>query len=251
MNEEKILELSERLLADIFIAQRCLNCQMELAQRLVNNEEIIHKEFFILAKQSFLYTGTIILCKAFEEVSSHNRPFSIMQILQWANCTIELTKQQSQQIEELENEYHNNATIEKLKNQRDKFYAHNDKIDREQLLENCSITHKEKMQLINFAERVLSFIISICSNKEYCAFRDIDHSTNELKNTLNDLHVLYSDKELLKKYVRRLLQNEQTKTRVDLDRQRRTRKNRASHSSARFNKRLRRYKHRKYAYTWR
>ena len=67
MNEEKILELSERLLADIFIAQRCLNCQMELAQRLVNNEEIIHKEFFILAKQSFLYTGTIILCKAFEE----------------------------------------------------------------------------------------------------------------------------------------------------------------------------------------
>lgn len=131
MNEEKILELSERLLADIFIAQRCLNCQMELAQRLVNNEEIIHKEFFILAKQSFLYTGTIILCKAFEEVSPHNRPFSIMQILQWANCTIELTKQQSQQIEELENEYHNNATIEKLKNQRDKFYAHNDKIDRE------------------------------------------------------------------------------------------------------------------------
>ena len=121
MNEEKILELSERLLADIFIAQRCLNCQMELAQRLVNNEEIIHKEFFILAKQSFLYTGTIILCKAFEEESTHNRPFSIMQILQWAKCTIELTKQQSQQIEELENEYHNNATIEKLKNQRDKF----------------------------------------------------------------------------------------------------------------------------------
>ena len=62
MDKERILELCQRLMWDIFFAERCLNCQTELATRITSGEKLFHEDFFLLAKQSFLYTGTIILC---------------------------------------------------------------------------------------------------------------------------------------------------------------------------------------------
>lgn len=187
MDTEKLLELCNRLVADMFMAERCLNCEKLLSEKISSEEKMIHSAFFELARQSFLYTGTIILCKAFEEESTHNRPFSIKQILQWGKCTIKLNKQQAQQIEELENEYQNNVAIEKLKTQRDKFYAHNDKIDPDDLVNTCCLLRNEKLSLIYFALKVLSFVTSLCKQEPVFCYRDRDESTKRLKLILDDL----------------------------------------------------------------
>lgn len=207
MDKERLLALCKQLLADIYMSQRCLNCQMEIAKRIASDNEIIHKEFFLLAKQSFLYSGTIILCKAFED-NEKERPLSIIQILRWAKSSVKLSSIQKEKVADFENRCRSNSVVGKLKYQRDKFYAHNDQISVDDLLEEHSITHQEKMQLIRLAQQVLSFVISVCSGNEYCAFRDVDHSTSDLKNTLNDLHQLYHvDKESIKEYARWCLEN--------------------------------------------
>ncbi len=187
MDTEKLLELCNRLVADMFMAERCLNCEKILSEKILSEEKMIHSAFFELARQSFLYTGTIILCKAFEEESTHNRPFSIMQILQWTRNTVKLSQKERAQLEKLENEYQNNVAIEKLKTQRDKFYAHNDKIDPDDLVNTCCLLRNEKLSLIHFALKVLSFVTCLCKQEPVFCYRDRDESTKRLQLILDDL----------------------------------------------------------------
>ena len=187
MDREQILELSQRLLADMFMAERCLKCEKVLSEKFANEQEVIHSAFFELARQSFLYTGTIILCKAFEDIDKHNKPYSIDQILKWVECTLKMTKAQREQLAKLQNEYDSYETIERLKDQRDKFYAHNDKISPDDLMDRSGLTRLEKLELIHFAERALSFVIGICEGKPYCRIVDKDESTMRVGLVLNDL----------------------------------------------------------------
>lgn len=187
MDKEQILEKSKRLMADMFIAERCLKCEKVLSGKIANDEEIIHSPFFELARLSFLYTGTNILCKAFEDISTKNRPVSINQIIQWVECTLKLTKKQQEQLEKFKNEYNKQKAIEKLKVQRDKFYAHNDRIAPEDLAEESGLTRSEKMSLIHFALRVLSFVIGVCTGDSCCYRDDKDQSAMRLGQILNDL----------------------------------------------------------------
>lgn len=187
MDKEKILEYCYRLMADMLMAERCFNCEKILSEKFANDDDIIHSEFFELARQSFLYTGTIILCKAFEDISEKNKPFSIKQILQWVKCTVKMTKAQKGQLKKLECEYGKKKAIYQLKNLRDKFYAHNDRISPDDLVEKVSLTRAKKLELIDFALKVLSFAISVCKDEPYCCYMDKDESSLRLKLVLEDL----------------------------------------------------------------
>jgi len=187
VDRERLLELCKRLLADMFIAERCLNCEEVLSEKFSNGEEVIHSAFFELARQSFLYTGTIILCKAFDSIKEDNKPISIGNILQWLGNTVSLNKEQREQFEKLKCEYQSQKSLVKLKDQRDKFYAHNDKISPEDLVERSTWTRTEKRELIRFALRVLSFVISVCKDEPYCCYRAKDESSMGLKYVLKDL----------------------------------------------------------------
>lgn len=193
MNTEKILKIIEQLLADFCMAKSCLSCEAEISSRIVNEEKIVHEDFFLLARKSFLYTGTIILCKAFEK-DDRNSPFSVYQLIKWISNTIKMNKKQQEMLKTIESELNKLSYItDKLKNQRDKFYAHNDKclIDTSNLESLSNLTRCEKEQLITFGIRALSKLQAICKNEEYayCDYRD--HSTIRLKCVFNDLNKFY------------------------------------------------------------
>lgn len=213
MDKEQILELSQRLLTEMFIAERCLKCEKILSEKIANGEEIIHDAFFKLARHSFLYTGTIILCKAFEGISTKNRPISIEQIFQWTECTLKLTEQQRQQLEKFRNEYSSKDTVKRLRTQRDKFYAHNDRISPEDLADESGLTRSEKLKLINFALRALSFVIGVCTG-EPCCYRDgKDESSMRLELVLNDLEEYHKViKPWMWEQIIRSIDNDQPKT---------------------------------------
>lgn len=193
MNTEKILKIIEQLLADFCMAKSCLSCEAEISSRIVNEEKIVHEDFFLLARKSFLYTGTIILCKAFEK-DDRNSPFSMYQLIKWISNTIKMNKQQQEILKTIESELDRLSPIaDKLKNQRNKFYAHNDKglIDPSKLDSLSNLTRCEKEQLITFGIESLSKLQAICKNEEYayCDYRD--HSTMRLKCVFNDLNKFY------------------------------------------------------------
>ena len=191
MDKGRILEYAEQLLADIFLAQSCLSCQKELSSRIVNGEKILHADFFYLARSSFIYTGTMILCKAFED-DDRNSPFSIFKILIWLSNTVKLNKEQKATIANFETELARlSPIIEKLKTQRDKFYAHNDKqlIDADCIEKLSTLTQEEKENLIWFSIRFLSYVIGVCeNNNDQPTVLQKDLSATALKSILRDLN---------------------------------------------------------------
>ena len=203
MKKEKLLTYSTQLFADIIMAEQCLNCQLEIAKRMANDERIIHKEFFYLARQSFLYTGTMILCKIYED-DCRNKPFSIFQLIRWINNAISLNKEQKSKFDNLIFELDElSFIIDKLKKQRDSFYAHNDKIlvDNAKTIEMMNLNHKEKMKLIQFARRFLTFVINMCNGKEGISYTNVDLSVMRLGCVLDDLNRFYTLMEQeIKKY---------------------------------------------------
>lgn len=188
MDREQLLEYCHRLLQDLFMAEQCLNCEKILSEKFVNEEDVIHSSFFELTRQSFLYTGTIILCKAYEDIDKNNKPYSINQMLEWVECTIKMTKAQKEQLITIHSEHAEKETIiKKLKEQRDKFYAHNDKISPDDLVDKYELTRFEKLELIHFAVHVLSVVIGICTGKPCGSIVAKDESSMRLKCVLNDL----------------------------------------------------------------
>lgn len=193
MNTEKILKIIEQLLADFCMSKSCLSCEAEISSRIANEEKMIHEDFFLLARKSFLYTGTIILCKAFEE-DDRNSPFSMYQLIKWISNTIKMSNEQKAMLETIKSELDKLSPItDKLKNQRDKFYAHNDKglLDPSKLDSLSNLTRSEKEQLITFGIKALSKLQAICNNEEYAYFDYRDHSTMRLKCVFNDLNKFY------------------------------------------------------------
>lgn len=196
MEKEKTLQYCSKLLGNIYTAESCLNCNMVIANKIVNDEKIIHEEFFYLAKLSLLYTGTIILCKVFDNDSDAITIKKILNIFKNSN----LTNEQQAKFETFDKEYQENKIIiDKLKIQRDKFYAHNDKIDSEALLEKATVNHKEKMQLIQFVNRVISYSISVLKKEEPTFHVNIDKSTLDLKCVFDDLQYLKNNRHLILK----------------------------------------------------
>lgn len=51
MDTEKILIIIEQLLADFCMAKSCLNCEAEISSRIVNEEKIVHEDFFYLQEK--------------------------------------------------------------------------------------------------------------------------------------------------------------------------------------------------------
>lgn len=193
MDTEKILIIIEQLLADFCMAKSCLNCEAEISSRIVNEEKIVHEDFFLFARKSFLYTGTIILCKAFEK-DDRNSPFSMYQLIKWISSTIKMNKKQKAILEAIKLELDKLSPItDKLKKQRDKFYAHNDKelIDPFKLDSLSNLTRCEKEQLIAFGIEALSKLQAICKNEGYAYFDYRDSSTMRLKCVFNDLNKFY------------------------------------------------------------
>lgn len=193
MNTEKILKIIEQLLADLCMAKSCLGCEAEISSRIANNGNLIHEDFFLLARSSFLYTGTIILCKAFEK-DDRNSPFSIYQLIKWIYNTIKLNEKQQEMLTTIESGLGElSPIIEKLKDQRNKFYAHNDKC----LIDQCkfdslsNLTRKEKNKLIDFGIHALSKLQAVCKKEEYVYYDYCDQSTMRLKCVFNDLNSFY------------------------------------------------------------
>lgn len=214
MNTERLLEIIEQLLADFCIAKSCLSCEAEISSKIVNEEKVIHEEFFLLARESFLYTGTIILCKAFEK-DDKNSPLSVYQLIKWVSNTIPTknNKKQKETLRVIELELNNLSPItDKLKNQRDKFYAHNGKglINPIKLEALSNLTRSEKEQLITFGIRTLSKLRAICKNEEYVYYDYHDHSTMRLKCVFSDLNKFYEILEIESERLRKEVKDGQS-----------------------------------------
>lgn len=193
MNTDKILGIIEQLLADFCMAKSCLSCEAEISSRIVNKEKVIHEEFFLLARKSFLYTGTMILCKAFEK-NDKNSPFSVYQLIEWVSNTVGKNEKQKEMLNAIRESLDKLSPItNKLKIQRNKFYAHNDKvlIEPAKFESLSNLTRHEKEQLITFGIQTLSKLQAICKNEEYVYYDCLDHSTMRLKCVFTDLNKFY------------------------------------------------------------
>lgn len=194
---ETTLNKCEKLLSDICTAQSCLTCAKKLAKKTVDEEIKYHKEFFNISRLSFLYTGTILLCKCFENDCNVTNIYKIINIFLTTNiCTIEeklIFKNLNKELFEL------SEITNKLKLQRNRFYAHNDKIDSEKLLEIATVNYSEKEKLITFAKRVLSHSICIIKKEPHSSVVYNDIPAIRLDNVLGDIESYYA---ILKDYQR-------------------------------------------------
>ena len=104
---------------------------------------------------SFLHSGTIILSNVFDERRKDS--VTIFKILKYcqANKPSENVKQKIALFNERLKE--NGKKVKMLMTQRDKFYAHNDKMSPDRLLEIAFITHGDKIELLNLGKRVCEY----------------------------------------------------------------------------------------------
>lgn len=206
MNEERIFEYCKKLLADIVMAKECLDCAQMIGEKVVSDEVAFHENLFLLARNSFLYTGTIILCKAFEE-DKRQHPLSVLNILEWTEETLKLKKSQKENISKHKARCKCDI-VDRLKTQRDKFYAHNDKIDLENLEENYSISYQDKMKIIDLAVQILSYIISLCEKAPFSKYHIETKCKTELEILMNEVAFMNMNKENLQKYIRWCREND-------------------------------------------
>lgn len=157
--DDRLQKYSELVLADIFISKEYLSLYAKLYELPKDNSEIYDtfKDFWHIAKSSFLYSGTMTLAKVFDY--KDEKAITLHKVLKYSQANKPSGKAKKQ-IEIFYKELSvNKGKIENLIYQRDKFYAHNDKISTEQLLENAHLTYGDKLELLNLAKRICEYYL--------------------------------------------------------------------------------------------
>ena len=193
--DDILQKYSERVLVDIFLSKEYLSLYAKLYELPKNNSEIYDtfKDFWHIAKSSFLYSGTITLAKVFDYKDEQS--ITLHKILKYSQAN-KPTEKATKQIEIFYKEIDiNKEKIENLIYQRDKFYAHNDKISTKQLLGNAHLTYGDKLELLNLGKKICEYFLAHSQDEKNTPYLVWNQSGSGMFDTI--LYCLKQHKELI------------------------------------------------------
>lgn len=163
--DDILQQYCERVLSDIFLSKAYLSLYAKLYELPENNSEIYdeYKNFWDIANSSFLYSGTMLLAKVFDK---DRDAITISKILKYSKKNNPSEKVKNK-IEIFNKELSKNEKkIKSIIYQRNKFYAHNDKISAEQLLKNAHLTYGDKLELLDLGKKICEYFLAYSRDEE-------------------------------------------------------------------------------------
>lgn len=200
--DKKLKGYVEKILSDLFISKNYLSLYERLSEFRENNTGVYNdfKDFWDFSYNSFLYSGTIILAKVYDKKAYDKRDKDSITLYKILNCfkTNKPNENIKKMIKTFEIELDKNEQrIESLRCQRDKFYAHNDKISVEKLLEIAYLTHGDKLELLELGKRICQYFFAQLSDEKSIPHLLWDRtpiiSFDSILNCLKEHKEIYSD----------------------------------------------------------